>query len=78
MVAGTQVALSIFEMFRGKWQVAQIESNLPARKFWQQVINGYTHGKYEEVPARDDDFQGMIIFFDNSLPEDKWLTRSSD
>lgn len=75
---GTQVALSIFDMFRGKWQVSQIESNLPARKFWRKVINSYTNNRYEELPVEDDNFQGVILYFDNSPAEDECHTQSLD
>jgi predicted acetyltransferase len=67
---GTQVAVRIFDMFRGKWQVARIEGNLPAQKFWRKVIGGYTQGAYEEITVKHDPFQFIVQFFDNSLPDD--------
>lgn len=66
---GTQVAVQIFDMFRGKWQVAQIENNLPAQSFWRVVIGEYTRGAYEEIVVKKESFQGIILFFDNAPSE---------
>ncbi len=35
---GKQVAGYIFDQFRGKWEVREIEANQDARHFWQGVI----------------------------------------
>jgi predicted acetyltransferase len=67
---GTHVAVYIFDMFQGKWQVAQIENNLPAQSFWREVIGEYTHGVYKEIAVKNDRFQGTILYFDNALSED--------
>lgn len=66
---GTHVALHIFDMFRGKWQVAQIENNLPAQSFWREVIGEYTRGAYKAVAVKNDHFEGIILYFDNALSE---------
>lgn len=67
---GTHVAVHIFDMFMGKWQVAQIENNLSAQSFWREVIGEYTRGAYEEVAVKNDRFQGTILYFDNTPSED--------
>jgi predicted acetyltransferase len=67
---GSKVAERIFDMFRGKWQVAQIEANLPARAFWHKTIGDYTHGAYEEVSVLYDQSKVILQRFDNSLPEE--------
>lgn len=58
---GQQVASSIFDQFPGSWQVAEIEENLPAQKFWRRVIGEYTSGRYQEV--RRPDWEGPIQIF---------------
>lgn len=75
---GSLVANHIFDMFPGKWQIAQIEGNLPAQKFWRKVISGITNGKYEEFSVKDDQFEGIIQLFDNSLQEDVCYIQSLD
>lgn len=75
---GTQVAQHIFDMYQGKWQVSQIEGNLPARKFWRRVLSSYTQGDCKEIPVSEDEFQGIVIYFDNTLPEDVCLNQSLD
>lgn len=58
---GQTVAHRIFDMFPGKWRVAQEEGNLPAQAFWGKVISRYANGKFKEV--QDDDWKGPILEF---------------
>ena len=46
---GRQVAIELFDRFRGTWQVAQDEFNYPSQKFWRKVIAGYTDEQFEET-----------------------------
>jgi predicted acetyltransferase len=39
---GKQTAFYLFDLFPGKWEVAQIKANIPARKFRMKVISDYT------------------------------------
>ena len=39
----------VFEQHHGRWVVYELEKNLPARAFWQAVINEYTRGQYENL-----------------------------
>lgn len=48
---GKEVAMKIFEMFPGGWEVSQWVNNLPAQYFWKQVISKYTKGKYDTFIA---------------------------
>lgn len=43
---GRLAAQQVFDKFKGKWIVAQIESNIISQLFWEQVISEYTKGKY--------------------------------
>lgn len=59
---GRTAAVKLFEMFEGKWKVAQIEENKPAQSFWRKVVENYTGGNYEEI--REDNWSGPIqVFF---------------
>ena len=62
---GREVAHRIFDMFRGKWSVAQEEGNRPARAFWRKVIVEYTNGDFEEVHRQDDEWRGPIQKFNS-------------
>ncbi len=53
---GTTVARRIFDLFPGRWRVAEEEANTPAQMFWRKVISGYTSGGFKEI--RDDEWVG--------------------
>ena len=61
---GKFAAKAAFDMFRGKWEVCQMQNNFPARKFWKSVISEYTENNYQECGTENDDLVGFI--FDNS------------
>ncbi len=58
---GWQTANRVFDLFPGRWHVAQEEKNLPAQQFWRKVINAYTQGKYQEI--QDAGWNGPIQAF---------------
>lgn len=63
---GKKVALYIFNLFPGLWEVAQMETNKPAQVFWRKVINDFTQGTFEEV--RKEGWNGPVQRFNtNSL-----------
>jgi predicted acetyltransferase len=64
---GKGAACRIFDLFPGRWSVAQIESNLPAQSFWRRIITEYTGGDFEETRMDDGRFQGPVQTF-NSRP----------
>jgi len=45
---GKLAAKQVFDMYRGSWEVTQIEKNIPAQVFWGHVISDYTSNTYEE------------------------------
>ena len=45
---GKAIALRIFELHKGHWEVFQKESNKPAQLFWNKVISDYTQGQFKE------------------------------
>jgi len=63
---GRQVAIYIFNLFPGHWEVYQTNSNLIAKKFWQNVLELYTKGNYTEKAMEDNGWDGIIRSFDNT------------
>ncbi|MGE5223053.1 MAG: GNAT family N-acetyltransferase [Omnitrophica WOR_2 bacterium] len=45
---GKDAAIWLFKHFGGKWQVEELENNLPAQSFWRKVIGEITQGKFQE------------------------------
>lgn len=67
---GRYVAKAIFDMFHGKWEIAQHPHNIASIKFWENVVREYTDGKYEIIRScKDfvyhDGTRGDIISFEN-------------
>jgi len=58
---GIFAAKTIFDMFKGTWEVCQMQNNSPARKFWKCVISEYTNNNYREVGTANDDMVGFIF-----------------
>lgn len=49
---GRRFASELFDRFPARWSVAQEEANIPARLFWEQVIQAYTAGAFH--PGRSE------------------------
>ena len=45
---GKAIAIKVFNLHKGQWEVFQKESNKPAQIFWKKVIEEYTKGQYNE------------------------------
>ncbi len=45
---GKAIAIQIFDLHKGQWEVFQKESNKPAQLFWNKVISEYTKGNFTE------------------------------
>ena len=52
---GRAVALSLFARFKGRWEVAQEETNLAAQRFWRKTIGEHTNGQFEETRSIEPD-----------------------
>jgi predicted acetyltransferase len=63
--AGKAAAFQLFDRFRGAWEVGQIQENIPAQKFWREVISAYTNGDYKETILNDEEWKGIIQTFNN-------------
>jgi predicted acetyltransferase len=45
---GKAIAVQVFDLHKGQWEVYQKESNKPAQVFWKNVIKEYTKGQFKE------------------------------
>jgi len=45
---GRDAAVSLFEKFKGDWEVRELPANLPAQAFWRRIIGDFTHGAFTE------------------------------
>jgi predicted acetyltransferase len=59
-----QVAIRLFDMYPGKWEVFELEKNARAQRFWRRTIALYTNGQYREIPSSNS--KGIVQLFDNS------------
>ncbi len=62
---GRSAAFQIFDALPGRWEIGQLENNVPAQQFWRRVIAAYTHGSYEENFWDDENWTGPVQSFDN-------------
>jgi predicted acetyltransferase len=60
---GKKAAFKLFNLFPGKWEVRQLNSNPKARIFWNKVIKDYSNNHYEELCLNDNRWQGFIQTF---------------
>jgi predicted acetyltransferase len=45
---GRQAAEQVLDLYRGQWEIFQMESNKSALAFWRRVILDYTKGQFSE------------------------------
>jgi predicted acetyltransferase len=45
---GRAIAIKVFNLHKGQWEVYQKISNNPAQVFWNSVISEYTKGQFKE------------------------------
>jgi predicted acetyltransferase len=45
---GKAIAVKVFNLHKGHWEVYQKESNKPAQIFWNKVISEYTKGQFKD------------------------------
>lgn len=65
---GTTAARALFDLFRGTWNVAELENNTPAQRFWRRVISDYTDARFSEVWS-DAEPRGPMQVFNNRAIE---------
>lgn len=60
---GTEVAIKLFNTFRGAWQVSETVENKGAQKFWRKVISSYTKNHYKEVLSKNKLYHEYVQVF---------------
>lgn len=61
---GKEAAFSLFQQFRGTWEIRQTLANKPAYEFWKRVIAQYIgEGSYQEEIIRNDRWNGPVFVF---------------
>ena len=63
---GEFAATRVFDLWPGKWEVAQVASHPGSSAFWRKVIRRYTRGEFEERQAEWGGQHGPVQLFDNS------------
>jgi predicted acetyltransferase len=64
---GRQVAVYMFDLFQGRWEVHQLPGNIAGQEFWRSVINAYTKGNFTETVIADQERKGIVQCFDNRV-----------
>jgi len=44
---GREVAVRIFDMFKGNWEIKPVPRSESARRFWERTIKDYTNNNYK-------------------------------
>ncbi|OGT16883.1 MAG: hypothetical protein A3B69_01220, partial [Gammaproteobacteria bacterium RIFCSPHIGHO2_02_FULL_38_33] len=60
---GTEAAMRIFNLFPGRWQVAEMHVNKRAQKFWNKIISIYTGNNYKETIENSKLWRGPVQIF---------------
>lgn len=60
---GKKAAYKLFDMFPGKWEIREMNSNPKAQAFWNKVIAAYTKTHFEEVWLNDSNWRGTVQTF---------------
>ncbi len=61
---GSEMATRLFDMFPGRWEVAEVAPNSDGTAFWRAVIGRYMDGDFEERVEDSDKWQGPVQTFD--------------
>lgn len=64
---GRQVAFHVFDLFRGRWEIHQNQTNVVGQQFWRSVIAAYTAGNYTETDMAGKDWIGVVQCFDTPI-----------
>ena len=58
---GQTAAFKLFQLFPGRWRIAELRRDLPAQQFWRKIIPRYTGGAY--IETEDPNWNGPIQEF---------------
>jgi len=56
---GLYAATQLFRNHPGLWEVCYLKNNLPAEKFWRNIIEKYTDNQYKIYGTEEDDMVGL-------------------
>ncbi|MCH6258806.1 hypothetical protein MLD52_19765 [Puniceicoccaceae bacterium K14] len=74
---GREVAIRVFDLFPGPWEVHQHLKNKKALLFWEKVIAEYVDQNYEKRIVQNDDGARQVILFNNDKDRNK-VVQSND
>jgi predicted acetyltransferase len=57
---GRQAAKIIISSYRGEWELYQLENNIPAQKFWDNVIDDISNGQVTERLENGRRYQSFV------------------
>jgi predicted acetyltransferase len=57
--AGKAIAIQLFTLHKGRWEVYQMNINKPAQLFWNKVIKEFTKGKFRQHAEDDKQVQSF-------------------
>ena len=60
---GQAAAMQIFDLFRGRWEIATLAQNVPATAFWRAVVDRHTRGRYDERWLHKDSSHYIVQIF---------------
>lgn len=60
MGVGRKAATSLFNGTKGAWELYQLESNIPAQKFWDQIIEEVSYGEVKTKTENGRRYQNFI------------------
>ena len=65
---GEAMAGSLFDRFRGPWEIRQKPENTAATAFWRRIIAKRMGGRWREEECDDERWRGVVQRFDNGGP----------
>ncbi len=63
---GARAAASLFDRFRGSWEVRQRPENQDATAFWRRAIARYTAGRFDDAQWDNERWRGPVQRFDST------------
>jgi len=62
---GKAAAFSLFDQFRGAWEIRQTVTNTSAYEFWKRAIQSYKGNEFVEKLLQDDKWRGPVFVFES-------------
>ena len=65
---GKEVAIKVFDMYKGNWTIKAVPNSKVAESFWKKVVNDYTNNNYIEKYTGK--YNRLEIYFSNGDLDD--------